>query len=236
MRMFKKLAASAAALLLCFSATEAFAGLSMTGTGTSGSWFMDFTVNQAGGIGNVTGGFTKMVATVVPGAVNYTVSSNTGIITNPSLFEDNKAGGGGHDVWNDATSGTNNFAASGWAQTIPVAGATGNVLTSTATGALVLGGGLSSLSFRLNFTGNENLVANADGTNGAHFFIDFFNAGNQLVSRYEIKNVINSASIQVTEITQVPVPLPSAAWAGIAMLGGMGVFFAKRRRSRANLA
>ena len=212
--------------VLGISATEAFAGLTLAGTGTSASWTMQWTVNSSGGIGNVSAPFTKIVATT-SGAVTYTVTAGTFTINNPSSFED-LGSAGVHRAWSG-------FSHSSWGQTVPSGSGASNVSTTTAQGNQVLGsGGLSSLTFTLNFTGLENMNSNADGTNGAHYFLDFFNAGGTLVSRYEIKDIINSSGTQGTEITQVissAVPLPSSAWAGLAMLGGMGVFFVKRRRA-----
>jgi len=218
-------------VVLALSATEAFAGLTLAGTGTSASWTMQWTVNNAGGIGNVGAPFTKIVATV-QGAVTYTVTAGTFTINNPSSFED-LGSAGVHRAWSG-------FSNSSWAQTIPSGSGASNVTTTTSTGNQVLGsGGLSSLTFTLNFTGLENMNSNSDGTNGAHYFLDFFNASNTLVSRYEIKDVIDSSGVQGTEITQViggsqqtiAVPLPASVWAGLTMLGGMGVFFVKRRRA-----
>jgi len=218
-------------VVLAFSATEAFAGLTLAGTGTSASWTMQWTVNSSGGIGNVSGPFTKIVATV-QSAVTYTVTAGTFTINNPSSFED-LGSSGVHRAWSG-------FSHSSWAQTVPTGSSAANVSTTTATGNQVLGsGGLSSLTFTLNFTGLEDMTSNSDGTNGAHYFIDFINSSGTLVSRYEIKDVIDSSGVQGTEITQViggasqtsAVPLPSSAWAGLAMLGGMGVFFVTRRRS-----
>ena len=202
MRKIKTLAASAAALLLCFSASQAFAGLQLVSTGTSQSWTMNWVVNQSGGIGNVTAPFNKIVATVIPGSVTYTVSSNSATITNPSDFEDlsNPANGSGHQAWTNFTAG------SGFTQTSPVQPLNKFVSTTTATSATLRDPSANPLAFTLNFTGLETMASNADGTNGAHYFIDFFN-NTTLVSRYEIKDVINSSGIQVTEITQIPVPL-----------------------------
>jgi LPXTG-motif cell wall-anchored protein len=217
--------------VLGLSATQAFAGLSLVGTGTSASWTMQWTVNSAGGIGNVSGPFTKIVATTA-GAVTYTVTAGTFTVSNPSLFED-LGSGGVHRAWSG-------FSHSSWAQSVPTGSGAANVTTTTAVGNQVLGsGGLASLTFTLNFTGLEDMTSNSDGTNGAHYFLDFFNASGTLVSQYEIKDIINTSGIQGTEITQTvgaptqtsAVPLPTSAWAGLAMLGGMGVFLVKRRRA-----
>jgi LPXTG-motif cell wall-anchored protein len=192
---------------------------------------MQWTVNSSGGIGNVSGPFTKIVATTAS-AVTYTVTAGTFTISNPSSFED-LGSAGVHRAWSG-------FSNSSWGQTIPSGSGASNVSTTTSTGNQVLGsGGLTSLTFTLNFTGLENTTSNSDNTNGAHYFLDFFNSSNTLVSRYEIKDIIDSSGTQGTEITQVVgsaqqtgvVPLPSSAWAGLTMLGGMGVFFVKRRRS-----
>ncbi len=212
--------------VLGLSATEAFAGLSLVSTGTSHSWTMQWTVNNAGGIGNVGAPFTKIVA-AVQSAVTYTITAGSFTISAPSNFED-LGSAGAHRAWSG-------FSDSSWAQTVPSGSGASNVTTTTATGNQVLGsGGLSSLTFTLNFTGLENMNTNADGTNGAHYILDFFNSGGTLVSRYEVKDIFNTSGVQGTEITQVissAVPLPSSLWAAMSMLVGMGAFFVKRRRA-----
>jgi LPXTG-motif cell wall-anchored protein len=220
--------------LVCLSAGEAFAGLSLVSTGTSASWTMQWTVNSAGGIGNVGAPFTTIVATTA-GAVTYTVTAGTFTINNPSSFED-LGSAGVHRAWSG-------FSDSSWGQSVPSGSGASNVSTTTSTGNQVLGtGGLTSLTFTLNFTGLENMNSNSDGTNGAHYFLDFYNSSGSLVSQYEIKDIINGSGIQGTEITQTvsatqtsAVPLPSSMWAGLTMLAGMGFFFVKRRRALGQL-
>ena len=52
MRKFGKLAATAAAMLLCFSASEAFAGLTFVKASITGSYQVDFQLN-AGSFNNL---------------------------------------------------------------------------------------------------------------------------------------------------------------------------------------
>jgi hypothetical protein len=121
-----------------------------------------------------------------------------------------------------------------WSQTSPVQPSSKFVSTATAQGNSITPGP-SAFQFRVNFTGLEDTTSNSDGTNGAHFFLDFFNTSGALVTRYEIKDIIQSG-VQGTEITQIAVPLPAAVWGGLAMFVGMGAFLAKRRRDRNILA
>jgi hypothetical protein len=261
MRKFKTWAASAAALLLCFSASEAFAGLSLVGTGTSQSWFMTLTANQTGGIGNVTSPFNRIVVTI-GGATTYTVSAGTFSIGAPaaagglpvnssggtagSILED-LTGGGAHRALKDGTS-TTSTGGNGWTQTNPASlGSAAGLTTAELSGATVNPGSGGSETFTLFFTGNEHSVVNSTtDTHGAHFFVDFFN-GSSFVTRYEIKDIITGGTTdsagnyvgggtQGTEITQVFVPLPKSAWAGLAMLGGMGLFLINRRRNNKLIA
>jgi hypothetical protein len=224
-------AALAVGALLCFSASQAFAGLSLVSSGpTTASWQQTWTVNQSGGIGNVQGPFDKIVATTA-GNVTFTVSAGTFTIANQSLFED-LSSTAGHKAWTNfsSTSGSPT-----WAQSSIGSPATA-ASTTTATGNKVLGSGnLPNLTFTLNFTGFEQAVTGGTDTYGAHYFLDFFN-GTSLVSRYEVKDIINASGVQGTEITQVPVPVPASLWAGLATFVGMGAFAFGRRRNRANLA
>lgn len=221
-------AAMAAAALMCITASQAFAGLSLVSAGAvPASWQNTWTVNQTGGIGNVTGPFNKIVATTA-GNVTYTVTAGTFSIVNQSLFED--LGGAPHNAWGTftSTSGTPT-----WSQFSSNGGATST--TTTATGNTVLGtGNLPNLTFTLFLTGFEQTVTGGTNTYGAHYFLDFFN-NTTLVSRYEIKDIINAGGIQGTEITQIPVPLPPSVWAGITMLAGMAAFAVARRRNRSVL-
>lgn len=221
--------------LLCLTASQAFAGLTLVSTGpSSASWVNTWTVNQTGGIGNVTGPFNKIVATNA-GAVTFTVTAGTFTISNPSLFEDNTPGLGTHQAWTSFSSTSGSVGT--WAQSSISSPATA-AQTTTATGnKTVLGGGtnLANLTFTLNLTGFEQIVTSGTDTYGAHYYLDFFN-NTTLVSRYEVKDVISVGGIQGTEITQIPVPVPASLWAGLAMFVGMGAFAFTRRRNRNILA
>jgi LPXTG-motif cell wall-anchored protein len=232
MRKFTLWAASAAALLLSVSASEAFAGLSVVGYSSGNSWGTTWTVNGAG-IGNVQAPFNRIVATNA-GAISYTIQATGNFnISNPSLFED-LGTGGAHLAWGGFSGG-----AGAWAQTNPVPSAAAANLNSTEAGGGVTNPNTQPLTFTLFFTGIRGEDADASTTNGAHYYLDFYN-GSTFITRYEIKDILRSdaggGTTQGTEITQLAVPLPTAAWAGLALLGGMGVFLVKRRRDRSILA
>ncbi len=232
MRKFKTWAASAAALLLCFSASQAFAGLSLVSTqNIANSWQMVFTANAAGQIGNIPSGFTSIVATIVPGSYTYTVSPHpTVTIASPSPFEDLGTSGSNHDAWNGINGDLHNgFSNSSWAQVSSNGGAASTQTKSSGNqiNAFAGGSGNTSLTFTLDFAGNN--------TDGSHFFLDFLNSAGQSIARYSVAQIYDNNQ-QVLELTQVGVPLPPAIWGGLAMFAGMGVFLVKRRRDRSLLA
>jgi LPXTG-motif cell wall-anchored protein len=247
MRKLKSLVVSAAALLLCLSASEAFAGLSVVGRGKSQSWSITFVVNSVGGIGNVTAPFNRIVISIA-GATTYTVTSGTFSIGAPaaagSLPPNSNNGTAGSIIEDLGSSGAHHAfgnLTNGWTQTSP--SATGVGLTSAEiSGQTILGAGNpGSQTFTVFFTGDEHTGVNATtDTHGAHFFVSFFN-GSSLDTQYEIKDIIQGGTTggtQGTEITQTfaaLVPLPKSSWAGLAMLGGMGLFFVSRRRKRGAL-
>jgi LPXTG-motif cell wall-anchored protein len=230
MRKFTLWAASAAALLLSASASEAFAGISVVGYSTGNSWGTTWTVNGAG-IGNVQSPFTRIVATNA-GAINYTIQATGNFsISNPSLFED-LGTSGAHLAWGNFSNGT-------WGQSTPAPSAAAANLSATEASGNSINPNVTPLTFTLFFTGDRHQNWPGASTYGAHYFLDFYN-GATFITRYEVKDILRDDGggnyTQGTEITQLVVPLPTAAWAGLALLGGMGAFLVKRRRDRSILA
>jgi len=227
------LSATAAVAVLALSAGSAFADLSFVGgQNIPNSFQLDFTAVVNAGQ-TATAAFDRFTVTVL-GNVSYTVSSGSYVITSPQLLEEfapthNQIGLFDHfENGNVLSHGTD-----GWVQTaIP---ANGTNTSASAQGNPVPGvinsGNSNRLSFSVFFAGTIS--------QGTHFQIVFFN-GTAPITGYEVKyQVGNQAGVTTAEgyeQTNFAVPLPSAAWMGLAMFGGLGAFMAKRRRDRQILA
>lgn len=243
MRVNKKwaLGVVGAAALMFSAASQAQAGIDLgfVGDVEGGSFRMDFTASSTSSDTANNQVFDE-IRGVILGPVAFTVTAGTFVVNPPARFEADGAqsgnGSGDHpgiagfnyDEDNDgAPTGAN-----GWAQTAFTPndvgpGATFLADEVRAASANEVGVG-DSLAFSFWF--EKNL------TDGTHFFIEFYNNG-VFVTGYEIKRKDGSLTnplargFESVNFTTPFVPLPASVWSGMALMGGLGLMLARRRRN-----
>ena len=224
MRFFK-LAVALGVVGLASLTSSAFAGIDLVNTGSvSGDSFReDFTASSTSSGTNTNGYTFDNIRVYKGGAVTFTTTDATYNISSPQDFEDNGSGNtsGNHD-------GIAGFiydggGANSWAQ------ATFSTTYMTATGGAVAP--THSLSFSLWFAGDE--------TDGGHAYIEFWNGSTfQTGWEYKVKTGSTipdgSRGVELHNYSTA-VPLPSAAWSGLALLAGLGGYLVRRRRTHNSL-
>jgi hypothetical protein len=222
--------------LVAASATGAFADLNLqigAGANVPNSWALSLSAEVTGG--SLASSQFNEIRLYRLSAANITTGGMYAVASVP--FEDFKENPVvGADDSHKAIQGflwikDNAVTANTWAQTIPVSPVSGQLLVDQvrATGNTVTGptaGMLNQLNFTVFFDGNIS--------NGAHFLVEFWNAGS-FVGGYDVKYILrNGQTLPDSEYfpTLTPIPLPPAVWSGLAMMAGFGAFLAKRRRDR----
>ena len=219
MRKFGTLVATAAAALVCFANSNAFADLIFVRATETGSYELDLALNNGtfnnlhvtvpaafSGIGfpQIQGGTPTFSGQLEPSAVTTPVNSTFSVPLDnvAAVSEEEAAGWGG--AGNYTLTGTTDLVASG-----------GTFAASSST----------PFDFGLKF---GNTIS--DGTT----FDIVFRNGTQFVRGFHVSYYKEGGITGVDRLALVEfvIPTPSAAWAGLAMLGGMGAFLVKRRRNR----
>lgn len=223
MKNFLRSAALAAGVLLCVSASQAFADLELVSRQAEpDSW--SETYNAVVGNSGLTA-FDRF-RVIIGNGITYEVSGTTYTISTPSRLED-LSGSASHYAIQDFV-GSGGGTSTGWAQTFIDATPYGTF--ATASGNLNTGSG-ATLQFKIFFEGDQS-----DGT---HYDLQFFNGGwsaNEFVIGYEIKDIYDDQAYPSRpdgyERTayRTLVPLPGSVWSGMALMGGLGLVLARRRR------
>lgn len=219
----------AAGALMCFSASQAFAGLTWNSNQLGGSWFASYTIDLQG-----TGlTINRIEVTIVNGSdMQFGPPSNQlypagGTTATTNVFSQAITSGdhpGGNDVYSFADNtppgadfgGTN---ATGWHEDRTV---------NTTTFAVATGGNSPFLTFVLHL---DNPAQDGSGVpnQGVRFQVRAFN-GTTLIGSGQAWNKGSGNSDHQEEFNIVP--LPPSVWAGLATLGGMGLLLVQRRRNR----
>ena len=227
MKSLMKGATLAAGAMICLAASQAFADLELVSRQEEpDSW----STTYAATVGN--SGLTAFdrFRVTIQGPVSYTISGTTYNILTPTKLEDINPT---HFAIQDFTASGGGTSA-GWAQTFiaaPIASSLEGRAAGTANSTV---GG--TLQFKIFFEGLQ--------TTGTHYNLDFFNGGaagvfsaSNFVIGYEVKDIFNATLYpsrpdgyeRTAYLTLVP--LPGSAWSGLALMGGLGLVLARRRRN-----
>lgn len=223
MKSLMKGATLAAGAMICLAASQAFADLEVVSRQEEpDSWSTTYAAT-VGGSGLTA--FDRFRVTIL-GPVSYTISGTTYNILTPTKLEDINPT---HYAIQDFT-GSGGGTAAGWAQTSitpPIASST--YADAAGTVNSTVGG---TLQYKIYFEGVQ-------GT-GTHYSMEFFNGGysaSNFVIGYEVKDIFNATLYpsrpdgyeRTAYLTLVP--LPGSAWSGLALMGGLGLVLARRRRN-----
>ena len=209
----KKIFATAAVLVgaIAFSAADAFAGIEFLGWEDGGSWFSKWSVDTSG-----LGVSFDRVRITIDNSIDLT--SDPWIVTpaasNPTTTSEF-----------ETPTVIDTFTVAGWSQS----GASTTAVTAT-------GGAVGdSPSFRLHH--GDAFATSADGVKMRITLFDGGWSPNEMIAYGVMAYKLTSSTTEFkySDLTAGSVPLPPAAWSGLAMIGALGAFVVKRRRDRAVL-
>jgi hypothetical protein len=239
MRKTLRAAALAAGALLCLTASQAFAGLTLRGVQDGGSWFVGYDIDVSTFAGLT---FNKIEVTIdngnpmtfnPPAPASPTTFGTGGSAATTSVFEasDTDSVLGGTQVQRFADDSIISGAATqkgtfpDFQNSIGGHHATwseSHLGTSSSTFATATGGATNYLTFWLHLTGEP--------TDGTRYRLTVYSDATVIATGQAYYKAQPTAIDAFQELNVVP--LPASVWAGLATLGGMGLLLVQRRRNR----
>jgi len=211
-------AALAASALLCFSASQAFAGLELVGYEEGGSWFLGYRIDMTATSTqfdkievSINNGLTMVFPSVTIGTTGAVATSSN---FSPSVngFEDS----GSRTFWSGPYGSSTDEPS--WAQ---------QGLNSS-THAIAAGNALDDLTFWVHL---GTSTPNQNPSHGTRFLLDLY-LNNAQVAHGQVWFKAANTGIGTDSLTSLSlVPVPAALWTGLPMLGGM-ILLIRRKKSR----